>query len=359
MGATPLIVSGGECEDTVKDWGESVYADNRNLYGIANVLNSAMLNMVIKGQEGIWKVRSLDGHFTLELDHRPDQSVEIPVSTARGEDFEQVEQLSMPKDTMVLSSTVEMLKQRGGLSGVSYGELGFPLSGLALDTLRYGMGSVIDRRVRAVEVIYEDIAWILLQQFTKGGLKPVDLRVRKENDKTELVTFAPKQIKMHLFEAKLDIKFPQDEMQKWMMARIAREGKDKPGGPMLSDLTIQEEILHLPDVDLEEDKKREEWAKNLPQVQLLRVIASLLERGEEEEAFHVWLELQRMQQQMMAQQMGGQGGANPQGSQPLDRGDRGGVNMGGVPPEAMPAEAMGVPPQDQMLAQLGLFGPGG
>ena len=361
VGATPLIIS-DEHEDTIKDVGESVFADDRNLFEVSNILKTAQLNMVRKGQEGIWKAKSLDGKWLPELDPRPTVTQEVAVSVARGEDFERVEPLKMPEDTMPMIGMTDALIQRGGLPSSTFGELGFPLSGLALDTLRYGMGSVIDRRVKAVESAYEDIAWVLLQQFSGGGLKPVDLRVRKENDKTEIVTIAPKQVKQHLFEAKLDIKFPQDEMQKWMMARIAREGKDTPSGPLLPDQKINEDILRIADIDLLEDMKREEWAKNLPHVQLTRVIASLLNRGEEEEAFFVLLELQRIQMQMMQSMGGGMGGANPKGSQPLDRGDRGGANMGGVGPEAMPAEAMGVPPQViemQRLAQMGLLGPGG
>ena len=138
---------------------------------------------------------------------------------------------------------------------------------------------------------------------------------------------------------------PQDDMTRFSMAQIAREGPT----PLLSDRAIRDRILAIQDADQMDDAIKEQLAERmLPEATLWSLLQAAENQGRSDlvqfylgELMVVLMEKQQKLQQMMTPQppppppgMGGAPGGPP--------------GMGGAPPgmnpEVMPNAMMGVPP---------------
>ena len=143
---------------------------------------------------------------------------------------------------------------------------------------------------------------------------------------------------------------PQDDMTKYSMAQIAREGPT----PLLSDRAIRDRILALQDADQMEDAINEQMAERmLPEAQLWTLLRSAQRQGREDlvefylgELMNV-LTQKRQAAQAAAAPISSPG--TPPGPALSPGGDVApmGPPMGGppgLPPEVMPEAMMGVPP---------------
>ena len=158
---------------------------------------------------------------------------------------------------------------------------------------------------------------------------------------------------------KLVGQLPQDDMTRFSMAQIAREGPT----PLLSDRAIRDRILSLQDADQMDDAINEQMAERmLPEAALWTLLRSAERQGREDLAQFYLGELMTvmMQKRQVAEQTAAPGpppmGAPPPGGPPM--GPMGplppmGPPMGppppmggppGLPPEVMPEAMMGVPP---------------
>ena len=150
---------------------------------------------------------------------------------------------------------------------------------------------------------------------------------------------------------------PQDDMTRFSMAQIAREGPT----PLLSDRAIRDRILTLQNADQMEDAINEQMAERmLPEAALWTLLRSSERQGREDLAEFYLGELMNvlMQKRKAAEQtaapppppgppplppMGPEGPMGP----PLEEGPPMGPPPGGppgLPPEVMPEAMMGVPP---------------
>ena len=149
---------------------------------------------------------------------------------------------------------------------------------------------------------------------------------------------------------------PQDDMTRYSMAQIAREGPT----PLLSDRAIRDRILAIQDADQMDDSIKEQMAeKMLPEAALWTLLRAAERQGRDDLVQFYVGELstvlkqkqqatQMMDQQMMMQQMmqeqqmlAPQGPQGPQGPLPPQE------EAGGPPttdPRVMPNAMMGVPP---------------
>jgi len=137
---------------------------------------------------------------------------------------------------------------------------------------------------------------------------------------------------------------PQDDMTRFSMAQIAREGPT----PLLSDRAIRDRILAIQDADQMDDAIKEQMAERmLPEAALWTLMRASERQGREDLAQFYMGELmnvlmqKRMAAQMRSQQAGAMGGepGGPPGPQ--------GGPQGGPPttnPAVMPNAMMGVPP---------------
>jgi hypothetical protein len=378
-GSTPYV-SHPMIQDAYKDVGESIYKDLRNLVKPNNVLLSAVLTQAYRFRKPPIAIESADGTYTVEQD--PYKSgAKVPLSKNKQQDIRPLEMPELPKDMyaaseMVASKLAQALPEFpwSGVQGNS------PWSGLALSVAAHTTGTVIYQFKKAMEAMYEEIAWNVTRMFSESwdesnlGLEPIELAFNTEQGMS-IHNFKPSEVKPFRFKAELEIELPQDEMQKWMQARIASE---KPQGqePILSMQTIREQIIKVQDPDSERAKILEEWAMNLPTVRLREVLLALIERldkGDMEAiraAKSIAMELDKMEQlqlqdymkTIMGQTPGQMGAAAPQPNQSPDQGmtPKAGLPMGGMPPGAAPPQALSpglmMPPEQEMMMQAMMTG---
>jgi len=136
-------------------------------------------------------------------------------------------------------------------------------------------------------------------------------------------------------EVKLVSQLPQDDMSKYSMAQIAREGPT----PLLSDRAIRDRILAIQDADQMDYSIKEQMAERmLPEAALWSLLQASEEQGRDDLVAFYTGELLRVlmekNQQMTPPPPPGPPGMGPPGA--------GGPP--GLPPQVMPGAMMGVPP---------------
>lgn len=340
VGATPPVEAkdgggeGDDRQDTYKDFGESVFDENRGVYDNFNQSMSDMMTLVRRSVKPPLGVPSRDGSKTLDKDPYRDGSV---VSFRVGEEPKALELLRMSLDTGPFLAQVSGEMQRGSLPHSVYGDLQFQLSGFAINTLRQGVDASVAPRIQAKQRALTQISKLLIAQYATGGFAALALSGRDNQRQWFSRQFPPEamDVNAHL-EITLAPQLPQDEMQRFTMAQIAREGKM----PILSDRTIRDTILKIQDVDAEEDMIKEQIASDQgsPVAVLHGFIESAARRGRPDLVQIYMQELQNLlMQRAMAQQaalMGpgvvtsrGTGGAAP-----------------GIAPTVQPPAMEGIPP---------------
>ena len=340
VGATPSIQALSEhtdIENTIEDFGESVFKSSRDIYDKNNLMMSIMLELTARARRQGLKIKSRDG--TKSLDEDPyKEGTEI--SLAQGEDIEPLGLLEMSRETQGFMGVLTGDMQRGTLPHSIYGDLQFQLSGFAINTLRQGIDSILQPRMEALEDAYLKMSMLLCDQYISGNFRSMELSGQDMNRNyfDEIIT--PESIE----RAKdIQISFvgqlPQDDMSKMSMAQMAREGQN----PLLPDIFIRDKILGLQDTDsIDNAIKEQEATELLPEAKLFTLMQSAEERGRDDlaqlylgELLYILKQkmMMRQQQDMQGQQMGMQGGGQvPNGAGPT------------ADPRAMPNAGMGVPP---------------
>ena len=242
VGHAPWIQDETSGDDTAKDYGESIFAQNRKLFEDFNFSMSAYKTLIQRAVRRPYKIISPDGSTTLDSDPWKDGS-EIPLPA--GTDIQLLDEITMPLNTNEYVSMVSGEIQRGGLSNVSYGELPFAISGFAAKILQEGSAHQIEPRVQAITSCYKQVANLITMQYETGDYATVTVRGRHN----ELSNFFHQEIKPSDIEngGALDIKFgvrmPQDDPQQISMAQMLREGPT----PLAPDEWILENILQIQD----------------------------------------------------------------------------------------------------------------
>ena len=347
VGAMPDIESASNT-NVNKERGDGALDSNRGIYPLMNKTVSDTQTIVRRGVKvplGIW---SDDGQADIEGDI---WQVEKGGHTKFTKDVE-VKPLiepSMPADTSPLLSIMSGELQRGGISHVSWGELGFRLSGYAINSLDAAVVTVIKPFAQALEQAYTLASISLLKQFASGGFDKVEVMGRTSTNEAfgypEKLSIKPKEIKQDWYpEVQLLPITPKDDAQRMLLAvQAKREG-------LLSIDTIREDYLNVQDLELEQMKVDREFAINLPMIRLERLYWALKFEGEDNLAEYVWNEMKR--QMAIAAQAGG--GGTPARGAPSEA-ER--MAMG-TPGTGIPPEEMGVPTNVMPSESLGGFPPG-
>jgi hypothetical protein len=379
VGLMPLIQDSDvtEFREAVTDYGESVYKATRNVYENHNQILSTLLELTARTKKQGLKVKSRDGTKTLEQDPYKAGS---EIALAQGEDVEPLGLIETSRDLGMFMQMVAGEMQRGSLPHTVFGELQFQLSGFALNTLRQGIASVINPRIEALESIYKQICMLLVDEYLTDSFEAVELSGRAMNRTYFSEEITPDIIrKAGDAEISLITQLPQDDMTKYAMAQTAREGPM----PLLPDMYIRDQILGLQDAESIDDAiKSQQAERTLPEATLLTMMKAAEDQGHADLAQMYMGELmflmrqkmfdRQMQQQQQQGAMSGPEGMGGMGAPP--------PGGGGFDPQVMSAAAMGapqnapVPPQNGMrapgqprpgagneerLANIGLFGPGG
>jgi hypothetical protein len=386
VGSTPLVQSleWSSIEDTLEDYGESVYKATRHLYDKHNLMMSVMLELTARARKQGLKVRSRDGTKTLEEDPYQEGT---EISLGQGEDVEPLGLMEMARESGAFMGLVSGEMQRGSIPHTVYGEIPFQLSGFAINTLRQGVESVLVPRVAAMQKAYVQISNLICDQYQSGSYKEMELTGRDNNRMYFSETITPDRIREGGDpEIKLVTKLPEDDMSRYGMAQIAREGQT----PLLPDLWIRDNILGIQDSDQIEDAVKEQIGeRTLPEAGLWSLYQAAVKQGRDDlaqlylgELLSLLFAKAQQREQTMAGPVGpptgipspGQGQAPPAaaGPPPIPPMQPPGVMppaMAGVPPP-MPTPQGGpvVPPgqprpgamsEEERLRRIGLAGPRG
>ena len=362
--ATPSApqISSSDRDDDDARYGESIYKANRSLYESHNLIMSIMLELVARARKPPIDVHSRDGTKTLDDDPFREGSM---VSTADGESVRAMELLETTRDTGAFLGIVSGEVQRGALPHTIFGELQFQLSGFAISTLRQGLESVIQPRIKAVNNFYRLGASLLRSQYTSGAFENLRLTGtdRQKNYFDEEIE--PDAVKMGgIPQITLKSELPQDDTSKMAVAQMAREGPV----PLMADEWIRDNYLQLQDADLIDNQiKVQQAERGLPEAQLYVLMISAEKQGRSDLAQFYYSQLLQLmfqkqmqgfmsEQQMQAQVAAAQGGGGPPGIDPRALPN---AALGGPPPAPTPQAGPNVPPgsprpgSQQQLAQLG------
>ena len=316
-------------DDTIKDFGESVFRHNRGIYDKNNQILSTMLELTARAKRQGLKIKSRDGNKTLDEDPYKEGT---EISLAQGEDVEPLRLLEMSRETGAFLGLLSGELQRGALPHSIYGELQFQLSGFAINTLRQGVNSILEPRIKALEAAYSRICMLLNDQYLTDAFDTLQLSGEDMNRNYFSEEITPDAIRN---AGDIIIKFvgqlPEDDMSKMSMAQMAREGES----PLLPDMFIRDKILGLQDTDLVDDAIKEQQAERvLPEATLWSLLVAAENRGRSDLAQFYYGELlhiirtkdrERQQAEMQATQP-------PLPTPPT------------ADPRAMPNAMMGVPP---------------
>ena len=355
VGANPYIValSQSTMQDTIADVGESVFRSTRDLYPKHNMMMSTLLELTARSRRQGLIVRSRDGMKTLDEDPYLEGS---EISLAQNENVEPLGLLEMAKETGAFMSLISGEMQRGSLPYSVYGEVPFQLSGFAINTLRQGVETVVNKYLRSVEKAYRMIFNLISDQYVVGSFKSMELSGMDRNRMFFTEEITPEMIKdTGQPVVNLVGQLPQDDMTRFSMAQIAREGPT----PLLSDRAIRDRILTLQDADQMDDAIKEQMAERmLPEAALWTLLRASERQGREDlaqfylgELMNILMEKRKVAEQRAAPTppMGPPPG--PMGPPPGPMGEplppNGGPPAGeppGLPPQVMPEAMLGVPP---------------
>ena len=353
VGSAPMIQALNDMtpiDDTIADYGESIFKHNRENYEKNNLMMSIMLELTARARRQGLKIKSRDGMKTLDEDPYKEGT---EISLAQGEDIEPLGLMEVARETGAFMGLVSGETQRGSIPHTLYGDIQFQLSGFAINTLRQGIDSVISPRITAMEDAYTDMCMLINDQYLTEAFSAMELSGQDMNRTFFKDTISPASIKkagdiVITFVGQL----PQDDMTKMSMAQIARDGES----PLLPDIFIRDKILGLQDTDQIDDAIKEQQAeKVLPEAALWTLLKAAEEKGRPDLAQFYYSELltimtekeaRKVETQMaLQQQLSQQGQAQQGGGMPTaDPRVAPNAMMGAPPPTPTPQAGAVVPP---------------
>lgn len=344
-------------KNTEKHRGESIFAADRGLFPLMNKSLSDFLTIVRRGVKvplGYW---SAGGQKNFDEDiWQVEHGVAVPMDL--DDKVAPLIEPTMPTDAKGLINFIMGEVQRGGISHIAQGELGFRLSGFAINQLQAALSTVITPFVKCLERAYLVGLHSIQKQYIKGGWKPVEVRGRTSKDQPfgvpQPIKIKPADLEDWRPEISLTPVYPKDDAQRYQLARLATEGET----PLLSVKTAQEDIIGVQDTQLEGEKIAKQWADMLPIIRLSKAFEAALAEGDMNRVYNIVAELQRLMAAMAPKTPAGAGGGG--GMTGLEGAAMGMPGAGlpsgetGMSPEVMPSETMGGLPGGAMGAGGGI-----
>ena len=301
VGSAPMIQALNDMtpiDDTIADYGESIFKHNRENYEKNNQIMSIMLELTSRARRQGLKIISRDG--TKSLDEDPyKEGTEI--SLAQGEDVQPLGMMEVARETGSFMGLVSGATQRGSIPHTLYGDIQFQLSGFAINTLRQGVDSVISPRIEALESAYNDFCMLICDQYMTEAYNSMELSGQDMNRQYFKEKIDPKDMEN---TGDIEITFvgqlPQDDITKMNMAQIARDGEN----PLFPDVYIRDKILGIQDTDMIDDAIKEQTAERiLPEAALWTMMQSAEDRGRPDLAQFYYGELITMMNEKQAKRL--------------------------------------------------------
>ena len=181
VGATPMIQALNDqvpIDDTIADFGESVFKHNRDSYENHNFMMSVMLELTARSRKQGLKITSRDGMKSLDEDPYKEGT---EISLAQGESVEPLGLLEAARETGAYMGLVSGEMQRGSIPHSLYGDIQFQLSGFAINTLRQGIDSILQPKINALESAYTEMCMLITDQYLTESFDIMELFGRDMN----------------------------------------------------------------------------------------------------------------------------------------------------------------------------------
>ena len=257
-GSTPMIQD--ENEDSIKDWGESWNAPNREMNPD---YNRAMCYLKTRAGElakpiKVTEYDSTKGGLPIKLDTEPKKGDRISVDVGRGEKIGEWIVPSSGTDIGVFLGLVSTARETGGLSDIAKGILNQTQTAQGLDIAYHAALGILKPFMRTVEL---DLIWIAEetarqfkdQKFTESELQGYDNNGRIFKTKVE-----HEQINENWrFSCRLSPDLHRDLAAQIINAKALTEGEN----PLTSSETARDMLPFIDDTDIEAEKVAREKAR--------------------------------------------------------------------------------------------------
>lgn len=275
-GGRSLSVS--QMGDLLSAYGESIFADNREVWDTHNFNMSIMKNLAGRSLKPVFGIESRSGVKLVEGD--PFRAgAEIPL--AIGEKLVVYDFLKSAPDLMPYMAVGQSEMQRGSFPAITHGELPGVISGFMGTVLKAGAGDKVEPMAEAMSLAMKDITNMWCDQFTTGAFPSFQLSGQGGNRKWFVATITPDMIRdLPELEVKLTPQLPEDNASKIQQA-LALRTPGVTGMALLSDYDIREGPLEREDSDQDLDTLMQEQASIHPLVQAARMADALAKRGDE------------------------------------------------------------------------------
>ena len=279
--AHPMVSSTTGDNDMCQHVGESVFAENRQLYEKHNRLISYGIDMAAKASNPRQKIFSIDGEAALE-DGSTEKGAEVPLSTANQED---IQPFLEPDATNAFGATMNILNTEavaGGLPPQSFGLLDKPLSSVALRQLGNNLEHRVQPRMEAVRRCIEGCLEVMMGQYETGAFDPITVSGRRfDNHRFSNKRITPIDIHGHdAIEVEMTLALPEDETVRWSIAQMAMTPTAS-GEPLASLEWTREHILKMQSHKTLADQNKTMLAyQNTPIAALLDSLRAAQEDGD-------------------------------------------------------------------------------
>jgi len=279
LGYVPFVIQFSPLGSGLQDAGglrykaESIYSDCRELYKDLNKLGTVLNTLNIMSFFGAMQYESAAG-TAAQRPARPPYGKRVVIPVEKGGGYKAMPINDIKASSRLLYSLIYNAIQRGSLPAVEYGNLGFPLSALAISKLTEAKDARFQPRLKALEAFYEMAGRMLIRQYTDLKLN-VELETKgisKKYSYTQLAAAGDYNIKYSLT--------PVSAGQ-----NIANYSIGNAALTFLSEDTVRRDILKVESPEVEEQKRLSELANRMvPELSLYRMAKAKLEQGEELEA---------------------------------------------------------------------------
>jgi len=305
-GQLPSQISRVQLADSLADYGESIFVENRAIWDDNNFVMSIQKELVHRSLKPVFGIKSRDGVKLVEGDPFK-AGAEIPLRA--DEELIVYDFIKAASDIGPYATLVNGEMQRGGFPVIMFGETPATISGFAMNTLKSGVGDRVLPDSQSISTALKQISNLWVDHFVTGAFGSLELSGQGRNRRWFAARISPQSIiDLPEVEIMLRPQLPEDMPGKIQMAiQLRQPGAD--GRPLGSDYRIREEVLEWQDSDLEDDAIWEQMASQNPLVQAQRTMDALAKRGDEHGAKAWMIQFQMAMNQFI--QMAVQSGVTP------------------------------------------------
>lgn len=245
------MVHTSKSNDTIKDWGESIYQANRQIFDEMAFTQSIRSEFMARSLKRPFVVKSPDGSLSLPENPFLTQGGTTGIALPEGSEIIILDALEMAKEMGLQVGELAGQLQRGGIPWSSFGELQQQLSGFAITQLRQGQQTSITDPVDALTDAYTQITRSLRAQYSTGAFEEMTVSGREESgERTAFKQVIPVEVVRDGGDPEVTFvpELPQDDIQAAAMAIQLRD-PGPTGEPIYDDRTIREEVLKNQNAD--------------------------------------------------------------------------------------------------------------